>query len=128
MRRKYLALLVLLPLVACATPRQQCINDATRDLQVLDRLIIETRQNLERGFAVEQEVVPRVGFTYCFGNQGSNVGLSFCSNNSTQVRNRPVAIDPEAERRKLAELEARRVEVAAQTQRALAACEAQFAG
>jgi hypothetical protein len=126
MRRKYLVLLVLLPLVACATPRQQCINDATRDLQVLDRLIIETRQNLDRGFAIEQEVVPRVGFTYCFGNSWSNAGVSFCSNNSTQVRNRPVAIDTEAERRKLAELETRRVEVAARSQRALAACEAQF--
>lgn len=128
MRRKYLALLLLLPLAACATPRQQCINDATRQLEVLDRLIIETRQNIARGYAIEQEVVPRVGFTYCFGNTWSNAGVSFCSNNSTQVRNRPVAIDIDAERRKLAELEARRVEVAAQSQRAIAACEAQFAG
>ena len=128
MRRKYLALLLILPLAACATPQQQCVSDATRELQVLDRLIIETRQNIERGFAVEQEIVPRVGFSYCFGNTWSNAGVSFCSSNSTQVRNRPVAIDIEAERRKLADLEARRATVAARTQRDLAACEARFGG
>ena len=34
-------------LAACATPRQQCLDTAQRDLVVVDSLIAETRGNLE---------------------------------------------------------------------------------
>ena len=128
MKRCFLILL-LLPLAACATPQQQCQNNATRDLRVLDDLIAETRLNVSRGYAIEEEVVPRVGITTCFGNgfYGSGYGgVSFCSGTSTSVRRTPVAIDIEAERRKLDGLEQSRVAAAGRAQSALANCQAQF--
>jgi hypothetical protein len=125
MRRKYLSLL-LLPLAACATPQEQCVAAATQDLRVLDALILETRANIERGFGVEEVIVPNSGFTWCYGNWGYNTGINFCSAPSTRTVERPVTIDLEVERRKLRELEQSRRDAAARTQRALAACEAQF--
>lgn len=125
MRRKYLVLL-LLPLAACATPKEQCVAAATQDLRVLDALILESRQNIARGYAVEEVIVPNVGFSYCFGNWGTNTGISFCSNDTVRTREQAVAIDIEAERRKLAGLERSRTEAVERSQRALAACEAQF--
>lgn len=124
-----LLILLLLPLAACATPEQQCQNDATRDLRVLDDLILETRTNVSRGYAIEEEIVPRVGITTCFGNgfYGSGYGgVSFCSGTSTSVRRTPVAIDVEAERRKLEGLEQSRNAAATRAQSALAACQARF--
>jgi hypothetical protein len=121
-------ILGLLALAACATPQQQCQENATRDLQVLDLLIIETRQNLDRGYSVREDVVPRVGFSYCLGNYGYGSGISFCSGGSTSIRRTPVAIDLDAEAQKLKGLESRRTEVARQAQAGLAACQAQFAG
>jgi hypothetical protein len=125
MRRKYLSLL-LLPLAACATPQEQCVAAATQDLRVLDALILETRTNIERGFGVEEVIVPNSGFTWCYGNWGYNTGINFCSAPSTRTVERPVTIDLEVERRKLRELERSRSEAVGRTQRALAACEAQF--
>lgn len=125
MTRRFLILL-LLPLAACATPQQQCQNTATRDLRVLDQLIAETELNLSRGYAVEEEVVPAVGFTYCLGNDGHRFGGMFCTGGSTRVRERAVAIDPAAERAKLASLRDTRGEVATRSQAALAACRAQY--
>lgn len=93
---------------------------------MLDALIVETRANIERGFAVEEVIVPNSGFTWCYGNWGYNTGINFCSAPSTRTVERPVTIDLEVERRKLRELEQSRRDAATRTQRALAACEAQF--
>ena len=130
MKRRFLILL-LLPLAACATPEQQCRNDATRDLRVLDDLIVETRTNVTRGYAIEEEVVPRATFNACFGNGFYGYGyggVSFCSGTSTSIRRTPVAIDIEAERRKLAGLEQSRTQAASRAQSALASCQVQFQG
>lgn len=126
---RHFLILLLLPLAACATPQQQCQRDATRDLRVLDELIAETQANVTRGYAIEEEVVPRVGFTTCFGNGfygTGHAGVSFCSGTSTSIRRTPVAIDVEAERRKLAGLEQSRTAAATRAQGALAACQARF--
>jgi hypothetical protein len=125
MRRKYLSLL-LLPLAACATPQEQCVAAATQDLRVLDALIVETRANIQRGYGVEEEIVPSNGFTYCFGNWGYNSGINFCSNPGTTTVERAVTIDLDEERKKLRGLEQSRRDAVTRTERALAACEARF--
>ena len=47
--------LILIPLVlllaGCATPKENCIKSANKDLAVVDRLIAETQANLTRGYA-----------------------------------------------------------------------------
>ncbi len=115
------ALLLLLFLAACATPRESCSRDATRDLAVLDDLIAESRINLARGYALEREPTTRASFNFCAGDE-----LFFCSANEAAVRVRAVAIDPGLEERKLASLVAKRAQTRARTDAAIRACASRY--
>lgn len=125
-----LFLLLLLPLAACATPRQACDRAATQDLRVIDALIVETTQNITRGYALEREVVEIPNVQFCYGRRvgrkRGEVGMVLCNDTRTQVRERPVAIDIAAEEKKLASLKAKRPEVAQRASLALAACALQY--
>ena len=114
---------VCLVLAGCATPEQRCINEATRDLRTVNELIAETEANLSRGYAIvtETDISPRL--TFCTGYR-DNVGISFCSGNQLIQRDRPVAIDREAEERKLVDLRGRRAALEVTARRAVAACRA----
>jgi len=127
MRR--LILLLLLPLAACATPRQQCERAATEDLRIIDALIVETGQNIARGYRLERVVTTRPRLVFCYGGRyhpHDRVGMMFCNTTETVVKERPVAIDLKAERAKLASLRQKRPEVARRAAMALAACRAEF--
>jgi len=126
MRR--LILLLLLPLAACATPRQQCERAATEDLRIIDALIVETEQNIARGYRLERETHTRPRLTFCYGHHRyhDRFGLLFCDTTETVVTERPVAIDVREERAKLASLKEKRPEVARRAARDLAACRARF--
>ena len=123
-----LLVLAALTLTACASPEQRCVNAATRDLNTVDRLIAETRANLDRGYALETDIQVRNRLTFCAGRYGhrgrgySYGGFSFCTSPDLVERNRPVAIDPQAERRKLANLERRRQGLEVAARQAIAAC------
>ena len=125
------AALLMLPLVvlaACATPREQCINDATRDLRVLGMLIEETRGNLARGYALdEQQEVRTISDTCTARNEDGDVFSFNCPKTRTFTRTVPVAIDLNAERAKLASLEARFVEMQAASNKVVAQCIAIYA-
>ncbi|MBM9593251.1 hypothetical protein [Roseitranquillus sediminis] len=100
-----LTLLLLIPLIACAEPAERCERAVEREIRVVSRLIDETERNLRRGYAYELEPRHiRTGLTLCSG--GRNV--SFCTGGYNTPRRTPVAIDPEAEQRKLDKLQARR--------------------
>jgi hypothetical protein len=124
--RPALSLLALCTLAACATPREACLRDAAGDLRTLDRLIAETEANLARGFAYASEPYTTTGLEFCLGRgawrDGVNVGFTYCPVAETRYRDRPVAIDPAAERRKLAELRARRAAEARAAAARVAAC------
>lgn len=126
LRLATLAALVLL--TACATPREACLRAATSDLRTVERLISETEANLSRGFAIEREPYTRTGLDFCFGTGGyrgyGGFGLNYCRTVETRYRDRPVAIDPAAERRKLADLKRTRARLAPVTQERIAACPA----
>lgn len=125
-----LFLLLLLPLAACATPREQCDRAATEDLRVIDTLIAETEQNIARGYAIEEEVHTQPRLSFCYGarsgHRRSGVGVAWCNDTRTVVKEKPVAIDLRAERAKLASLKAKRAETARRAAKALAACGAQY--
>ena len=119
-------MIAILALAACATPQERCLDAATRDLRTLDGLIAETRANLDRGFAIDVETVPINSITSCgFGYPG-RWGYGFCDTVRYVDRERPRAIDPAAEERKLRDLNARRGAVEERTVRAVATCEASF--
>lgn len=100
-----LAALALAALAACAGPSARCGGPETRELRTVDRLIAETRANLDRGYTlVRQDTGAAVNL--CLGGYRSNAGLSFCTDPGT--RTRPAALDTAAETRKLEALLARR--------------------
>ena len=100
-----LTLLLLLPLVACADPAQRCDRAVARELRTVNELIEETRVSLARGYTYETEYAPvRTGLVLCSGSRN----VRFCSSNQSGVRREAVAVDPEAEQRKLDQLLNRR--------------------
>ena len=111
-------------LAACGDPRSRCEAEATRDLRVIEALIVETESNIARGFAMTRETDVRPRMEVCVAGDV----VQFCSVNEPVVRERPVAIDRAAEQRKLASLQERRAELQAPTRAALARCAAQFPG
>lgn len=125
--------LLLLPLAAlaaaCTSPRGQCLAEATRDVRVLDHLIAETELALARGYGVQRETAYVPVATFCggygYGHRGY-YGLGACYEPYPVTRARPVAIDPAAERRKLAELKAKHREAVARMKEDLRACDAAY--
>ena len=103
--RPALATLMLVVLSACADPAARCGGPETRELKTIDRLIAETRANLDRGYTLVREDTG-ASVNFCLGSHRSNVGLSFCTDPGT--RTRPAALDTAAETRKLEALLARR--------------------
>ncbi|MEE4118100.1 MAG: hypothetical protein V2I65_03695 [Paracoccaceae bacterium] len=119
-------LVLLLPLVACATPREACLRAAGAELATLDHLIVETQATLERGYALRREPYSAAVLHFCVGGgrsiSNAGIGLRYCPDVETRFREVPVAIDPAAERRKLAKLRQRREEEARRAAAAAQAC------
>lgn len=122
-------------LAACATPLEQCLNAATRDMRVVDRLIDETGTNLARGYAYETQQITRTEWVICdyvqqppdvAGGKSPPPKPRYCLDDVTDTVQKPVAIDPAAEQRKLAALTARRDELSRRAAPQLAACRAQY--
>ena len=118
--------LIILPFVvlaACATPREQCIDDVTRDTRILNSLIDETRGNIARGYALEERQEVRTFRTSCVGRDDDGNEFTFgCDKTDTFTSTTPVAIDLNAERAKLASLEERFAQTQAASNQAVAQC------
>lgn len=103
MRLAVLALPLLV--AACATPREQCINDATRELRVVNELIAETQGNINRGYALAETQEVQVINSTCTGTNEDGSTFTFpCQETVTIDREVPVAIDVGAEQSKLQSL------------------------
>ncbi len=121
--RPALMILPLLALAACATPREQCIGQATRDLRVLNSLITETQGNLARGYAIEQQQEVRTVRQTCRGENSDGTTFRYrCDDTQTYTTNRPVAIDLNVERAKLNSLIERRNQQQATADQAVLQC------
>jgi len=114
-------------LSACATPQEQCINANTRDLRVVDRLIVETQGNLDRGYALEEKTIYQNYWDYCPQPQipGAPPLLpQMCLKDREITVERPKAIDLAEEARKLDSLKIKRKELASQAEAVIAECKA----
>ena len=121
--RPALFMLPFVVLAACATPREQCIGDVTRDTRVLSSLINETRGNLARGYALEERQDVRTVRGTCRGRNEEGELFTFsCPETQTFTTTVPVAIDLNAERAKLASLEERFAQAQAASNQAVAQC------
>ena len=121
---------VLVPLVmltACMdstrSERERCIGNAMRDVNVVNRLIEETRANLSRGYALEERTEVSTQERVCQITQEGggilNVPCNEIVNNRTYV---PVAIDLNAEQAKLDSLLQRQPSMQAQANAAVDQC------
>ncbi|MEY4982687.1 MAG: hypothetical protein RIR62_953 [Pseudomonadota bacterium] len=126
--RRLMILAPLAVLTACGTPQEQCINRATRDIRVLDRLIAETRLNVGRGYAMEEYTVTLPQWERCpqaFDAEGQPLPPQMCLEDRVETRTRPVAIDIAAEGAKLDGMLAKRDQLARASEGAIAQCRAQ---
>lgn len=103
---------------ACSSAREDCLEEAGRELRLIEALIAETELNIERGYRIEREADTRVGLTLCLDGSA----LPICTRNQAAVRERPVPINRVEERNRLATLKERRDELRAPTERAMALC------
>jgi hypothetical protein len=125
---KRLTFPVLLLLVACGTPQEQCIRYNTRDLRTVDRLILETQGNLDRGYAIETITQYEDYWGYCAQPQVPDappVPARLCMKERAVIVDRPKAIDLNEEARKLDSLKVKRRELARQAEAVIAQCKAE---
>lgn len=126
--------LILIPitavaLAACATPQQRCMRPISDDLATVQSLIAETEAAIDRGYNYRTEPRNRVGVNLCTGwYGGARVygGISYCTDSYPDYVRVPEAIDPAAERRKLAELRVREAKLQSALPNAQAACAARY--
>ena len=128
MSRTALLLLPLLAVAACSTPRDRCISGAQRSVATLDRLIAETRGNINRGYGLVEVQDVRVLRGSCEGTNEDGSKFRFpCEETETFTRREPVAINISEERVKLDQLEDRRAIAQRQAQAQVQQCLARYA-
>lgn len=127
-RRSLVTLPLLVALAACGTPQEQCIRAGTRDLQVLDRLIAESRATLARGYALQEVVIDNWVWVPCGPPpmvDGKPVGPpERCLENLTRIETRPRSVNLAEEKAKLATMETKRRELDRAAAPVVAACKA----
>ncbi|MEI4232659.1 hypothetical protein [Roseovarius sp. D22-M7] len=99
-----LALAAALVLSACATPKQQCINDATQQLRSTENALATAQGNISRGYALHSQSVPYTVSHTCYRQYPhTNTVIPYsCPSTHYRTQTTPVAIDVAEERRKAA--------------------------
>jgi hypothetical protein len=127
---KRLSVLALAALAACGTPQEQCISRSTRDLRTVDRLIVETQGNLQRGYALETVTRWEEYWDTCLDRVVVNGQVSIqprtCRRERSYTEQRPKAIDLKAEAQKLEGLQSKRTELARTAAPLIAQCKVDF--
>jgi RES domain-containing protein len=126
---KRYAISAFLILGACATPQERCINNATRDIQIVDRLIEESQATLARGYALERETIYRTEFQDCTPEateRDPKPRPRMCTVEVPQTVMRPKSVDLKDESAKLASLESKRATQAGFAKTSIAQCRSQF--
>lgn len=121
MRRLVPVLLLLL--AACGTPQEQCIRRETQDLRTLDRLIAETERNIARGYAIEEfQTWEWEAYTCYRPGPDGQPEAGTCQRRVPDIDTRPVAINVDDERAKLASMRTKRTDLARRAAAATEAC------
>ena len=126
---KRLTIPAMLLLAACGTPQEQCIRTNTRDLRTVDRLIAETQDNLDRGYAMETITQYERYWGHCPRRQVPDpppMPPRLCMKERPFTVERPRAIDLSQEARKLDSLKVKRRELARKAETLIASCKAQY--
>ncbi|MGB7271635.1 MAG: hypothetical protein WBC90_19195 [Albidovulum sp.] len=125
MNRTLLSIAAFLILASCGTPREQCIRNATSKTRTLDQLIAKSQANLSRGYRYETQNRQRFEWIICDSYRHGK-GPRMCFEPVADSVEVPVAIDPAAEQRTLANLIERRAVLQQRAKAAVAACLATY--
>lgn len=125
---KKLLILPVLFLAACADPRQACLNDAVKDLRIVQALIADTQATIQRGYAIQTETRTVIYSNFCVGTGFDHGRFTFCNYPQPVTTRTPVAVDLDAERRKLRSLRSKERELKRESLLAQQRCEQQFPG
>ncbi|WP_166416806.1 hypothetical protein [Cochlodiniinecator piscidefendens] len=120
---RYIFIIPVLALAACATPREQCIQNATQDLRVLDTLIEQTELNIERGYGVETRLETNYRFEYCASPAR---GYRFCNRPVLERVEHPIALNLDEERQKLHPMQQSRRTLEERSRTAIATCNTSY--
>ena len=123
--RSVFAFLPLAVLAACGTPQENCIRNSTREIRTLDRLIAESDASLARGYSFEETRIFRHVWVRCSPRR-LGVAPEMCHETVEDTVQRPVAIDPEVETRKLENLRAKRAILLKKAKIDIATCRATY--
>lgn len=123
---KKLLILPIMMLAACADPRASCLNDATKDLRIVQALIADTEATIARGYAIQTETRTVIYTNFCVGTGNKSGGFTFCNYPYPVTTKTPVAVDLNAEKAKLRSLRDKEVELRSDSLLAQQRCELEF--
>lgn len=86
-------------LAACATPQQQCINQASRDYRAVQAKAETAQGNIDRGYAILRQNEPYMAVGVCYDAARQPYP---CPETRYRTQETPVSISIPEERRKLA--------------------------
>ncbi len=115
---RYLLIAAAIGLSACATPKERCISNATKDISAIDSAIAEAQSNIARGYRLQDRAVSTVGVNFC----SKSGPLSVCLGGNKDIEPRKVPINVTAERARLAALRSQRSRTVDRMEREIAAC------
>lgn len=115
-------------LSGCATPKQKCISDATRQLRSVESALETAQGNIARGYAVYTQRVPYTVGRICYNTHPrTNAVIPYsCPMTQYWTQTTPVAIDVAEERRKVAEYQQMLPQLRQQANARIRQCHAQF--
>lgn len=117
---------LLVLLAACATPQEQCILNATAEYRQVNQLVAQVEGNLARGYAIREDFVEFPVMVACMApgwvGDGAWMQGGMCMDTATRVVETAIPIDPDIERRKLANLKSKQAQLARTAEPAIAAC------
>lgn len=129
MRRSIVLLAAAALLAGCVSERQQCINRVTADLKVVNRLVEETRENIQRGYALEETQIVRERMVLCGETRdadGNIIDRDYCRESDIDTIRKPVAINLAAEQAKLDSLLAQQAQLESTAAAGIKACIAAY--
>ena len=119
----FLPIAAVVALTGCIDEYQQCVRNSSKDLRVINELITHSQTVLNRGYDFETLIATEIEEVICLTELGEQatclveVGTTYQS---------PVAVDLDAERRKLAQLIEQRRVLEKRLGEAEAACRAAY--
>lgn len=118
-----LPLAAIVTLAGCIDEYEQCVRNNSKDLNVIYQLIEQSEATLNRGYGFETRIATQLDEVVCVTDEGAQATCLVEVGTSYQA---PVAVDLDAERRKLEQLHEQRRILQARVEDAKEVCRARY--